>query len=94
MAHDHRLIELVGLDISRQILARGFKKRRFDARLARETGQREDVALVSVFVARNGGVPGFSGRGKSWNENYRLAFTDDVHVEGRWRRLSECPGAQ
>ena len=59
-----------------------------------ETGQREDVAFVSVFVARDGGVPGFSGRGKSGNENHRLAFTDDVHVEGRRRRLSECRGAQ
>ena len=90
MADNHRLVHFVFSDINCQIFPYSFKERRFNARLTRETGQRQDVAFVSVFVAGHGGVPGFAGRRESGDENHWLSFADDVHVEGWRRRLSVC----
>jgi hypothetical protein len=47
-----------------QIFSDGLEKRRFDARLARKTGERQDVAFIMILVMSYGAIPSVAGRGK------------------------------
>jgi len=90
VADDNGLVHFVFLNIGSDIVADGLKKRRFDARLSSESSQGENVALVSVFVVRDRGIPSLAGGGEAGNEDHGLSFSNDVDVEG-WRgRLREC----
>jgi hypothetical protein len=68
-------------DVSGQVFADGFEERGFDARLSCETGEREHVAFVLIFVVRHGAVPGFAGRGEAGDENHGLAVAGDLDME-------------
>jgi len=81
VADDDGFSELVSAYVIGQAIANAVEHWSRDARDSRESCHCQNVAFEAALVVSRSGVPSLAAGRKTWNQNHRLTFTNDVHLE-------------
>ena len=78
VADDNRMVELLGADVSREVIADSLEKWSRDARLSGETCQGQHMALVMIFQMLDGSIPDRTGARKAGDQNLPAALCQSL----------------